>query len=41
VEYSLLKAAEEENVQIVEFTVAPYVSEGEENRIMNGLLSSK
>jgi len=29
VEYSLLKAAEEENVQIVEFTVAPYVSEGE------------
>jgi len=29
VEYSLLKAAGEENVQIVEFTVAPYVSEGE------------
>ncbi len=29
VEYSLLKAAQEENVQIVEFTVAPYVSEGE------------
>ena len=29
VEYSLLKAADEENVQIVEFTVAPYVSEGE------------
>ena len=29
VEYSLLKAAEEENVQITEFTVAPYVSEGE------------
>ena len=29
VEYSLLKAAEEENVQITEFTVAPFVSEGE------------
>jgi len=29
VEYSLLKAAEEENVQIIEFTVAPYVSDGE------------
>src|SRR5687768_3809518 len=29
VEYSLLKAAEEENVQIIEFTVAPYVSEGD------------
>ena len=29
VEYSLLKAAEEENVHITEFTVAPYVSEGE------------
>ena len=29
VEYSLLKAAEEENVRIIEFTVAPYVSEGQ------------
>ncbi len=29
VEYSLLKAAEESNVQITEFTVAPYVSEGD------------
>lgn len=29
VEYSLLKAAEEENIHITEFTVAPYVSEGE------------
>jgi hypothetical protein len=29
VEYSLLKAAEEERVQITEFTVAPYVNEGE------------
>jgi hypothetical protein len=29
VEYSLLKAAAEENVHITEFTVAPYVSEGE------------
>jgi hypothetical protein len=29
VEYSLLKAAEEENVHIIEFTVAPYVSEGD------------
>jgi hypothetical protein len=29
VEYSLLKAAEEENVQIIEFTVAPHVSDGE------------
>jgi len=29
VEYSLLKAAKEENVQIIEFTVAPYVSEGD------------
>jgi len=29
VEYSLLKAAKEENIQITEFTVAPYVSEGE------------
>jgi hypothetical protein len=29
VEYSLLKAAEEENVHITEFTVAPFVSEGE------------
>lgn len=29
VEYSLLKAAEEEKVHITEFTVAPYVSEGE------------
>jgi hypothetical protein len=29
VEYSLLKAAEEEHVHITEFTVAPYVSEGE------------
>ncbi|MCR6720392.1 MAG: GH3 auxin-responsive promoter family protein [Chitinophagaceae bacterium] len=29
VEYSLLKAAAEENVRITEFTVAPYVSEGE------------
>ena len=28
VEYSLLKAAGEENIQIIEFTVAPYVSEG-------------
>lgn len=28
VEYSLLRAAEEENVQITEFTVAPFVSEG-------------
>lgn len=29
VEYSLLKAAREENIHIREFTVAPYVSEGE------------
>lgn len=29
VEYSLLKAADEENVRITEFTVAPFVSEGE------------
>ncbi len=29
VEYSMLKAAAEENVQITEFTVAPFVSEGE------------
>ena len=29
VEYSLLKAAKEENVHITEFTVAPFVSEGE------------
>ncbi|MBL7741616.1 MAG: GH3 auxin-responsive promoter family protein [Chitinophagaceae bacterium] len=29
VEYSLQKAAEEANVQITEFTVAPYVSKGE------------
>ena len=29
VEYSLLKAAAEENVRITEFTVAPFVSEGE------------
>jgi hypothetical protein len=29
VEYSLLKAAEEENIHITEFTVAPYVSGGE------------
>jgi hypothetical protein len=29
VEYSLLKAAEEENVHFTEFTVAPYISEGE------------
>lgn len=29
VEYSLLRAAEEENVHITEFTVAPYVAEGE------------
>ncbi len=29
VEYSLLKAAEEEHVHITEFTVAPYVNEGE------------
>jgi hypothetical protein len=29
VEYSLLKAAREENVHITEFTVAPYVNEGE------------
>ena len=29
VEQSLLKAAEEEHIQITEFTVAPYVSEGE------------
>ncbi len=29
VEYSLLKAAKEENVNITEFTVAPFVSEGE------------
>ena len=29
VEYSLLKAAEEENVQITEFTVAPFVSKDE------------
>ena len=29
VEYSLLKAAKEENIQITEFTVAPFVSEGE------------
>ncbi len=28
VEYSLLRAAEEANVQITEFTVAPYVSDG-------------
>ena len=27
VEYSMLKAAEEENVHITEFTVAPFVSE--------------
>lgn len=29
VEYSLLKAADEEDVRITEFTVAPFVSEGE------------
>ena len=29
VEHSLLKAAEEENIHITEFTVAPFVSEGE------------
>lgn len=29
VEYSMLKAAAEENVRITEFTVAPFVSEGE------------
>jgi hypothetical protein len=29
VEYSLLKAAQEENVQVTEFTVAPFVSGGE------------
>jgi hypothetical protein len=29
VEYSLLKAAQEENVHVTEFTVAPFVSEGE------------
>ena len=29
VEYSLLKAAEEEKIHITEFTVAPYISEGE------------
>lgn len=29
VEYSLLKAAEEANVQVTEFTVAPYVNKGE------------
>jgi hypothetical protein len=29
VEYSLLKAAAEENIHITEFTVAPYISEGE------------
>jgi len=29
VEYSLLKAAEEENIRITEFTVAPFVSEGQ------------
>ena len=29
VEYSLLKAAKEENIQITEFTVAPFVSEGD------------
>jgi len=29
VEYSLLKAAREENIQVTEFTVAPYVSGGE------------
>lgn len=29
VEYSLLKAAEEANVHVTEFTVAPYVSDGE------------
>lgn len=29
VEYSLLKAATEENIRITEFTVAPYVNEGE------------
>ncbi len=29
VEYSLLKAAEEENIQITEFTVAPFVSGGD------------
>ena len=28
-EYSLLKAAEEENVRVTEFTVAPFVSGGE------------
>ena len=30
VEYSLLKAAAEENIHITEFTVAPYISEGED-----------
>lgn len=29
VEHSLLKAAAEENIQITEFTVAPYITEGE------------
>ncbi len=29
VEYSLMKAAAEENIKIVEFTVAPYVAQGE------------
>jgi hypothetical protein len=29
VEYSMLKAAEMENVRVTEFTVAPFVSEGE------------
>jgi hypothetical protein len=29
VEYSLLKAAQEENIQVTEFTVAPFVSGGE------------
>jgi hypothetical protein len=29
VEHSLLKAAKEENIHITEFTVAPYISEGE------------
>jgi hypothetical protein len=29
VEYSMLKAAETENVRVTEFTVAPFVSEGE------------
>ncbi len=42
VEYSMLKTAEEENVHITEFTVAPYCQRRmKENLIMNGLLNLK